>query len=67
MSDTNEQGNNMRTLRILTGCLCLFTLGAQSHDLADIITAAEEGHIEAQYILEIQFKTLHDTLLKSKS
>jgi len=41
----------MRILRILAGCLCLFTLGAQSHDLADIITAAEEGHIEAQYIL----------------
>jgi TPR repeat protein len=41
----------MHTLRILTACLCLFALSAQSHDLADIISAAEDGHIEAQYIL----------------
>jgi TPR repeat protein len=41
----------MRNLRILTVCLCLLASSAQSHDLADIISAAEEGHTEAQYIL----------------
>jgi TPR repeat protein len=41
----------MRTLRIVIGCLSLLAHSAQSHDLTDIISAAEDGHIEAQYIL----------------
>jgi len=41
----------MRTLTIVVSCLSLFAHSAQSHDLADIISAAEDGHIEAQYIL----------------
>jgi TPR repeat protein len=41
----------MRRMKILTSCLWLCTFGAQGHDLADIITAAGNGHVEAQYIL----------------
>jgi len=41
----------VRALNLLAGCLGLLALTAQGNDLADIISAAEDAHIEAQYIL----------------
>jgi len=49
--DTGKKESRVRALNLLAGCLSLLALTAQGHDLADIISAAEDGHIEAQYIL----------------